>query len=113
MIAPQALTQAEVSPKPPKQTKLLGATVAGVGLVTTVSAELFECFALVERPDGTETHVFVADLGRDNVTFPAEPQPFVKMTRRLGYGLYGSCYQLETVKFSDLTHVDEQELRAA
>lgn len=111
MIAPHALTQAEVF-RIPKHVKLLGATVRNVGVITTVSAERFEPFALIERPDGTETHAFVADLGRDNVTFPAEPQPYHKMTRRLGYGLYGECYQLETVEFSDLTHVDEME-RAA
>lgn len=31
------------------------------------------------------------------------------MTRRLGFGHYGDCYQLKTVEFSDLTHVDELE----
>ncbi len=114
MLAPQAPSNIKpASLKPPKQTKLLGAVVKDVGLITTVSAELFDCFALVERPDGTESHVFVADLSKDNVVFPSEPQPYAKTTRRLGYGLFGDCYQLKTVEFSDLTHVDEAERNAA
>lgn len=110
MLAPASLTQAEVPA--PKQTKLLGATVAGVGVVTSVSAELPWCFALVERPDGSEAHVFIADLTKDNVTFPAEAQPYREVTRRIGYGLWSTMLEVTSVQFSDLTHVDTQE-RAA
>lgn len=62
MIAEKTLSPAEAAPK---QCKLLGTTVKGVGLITTVSAERTWCFALVEGPDGTESHVFVADLKKD------------------------------------------------
>lgn len=106
----------EVNPKvvaPPKQTKLLGATVKGVGLITTVSVQRQWCWALIERADGTESHVFLADLKRDMLTFPAEPLEYVQMTRRVGYGLWEDVYQLKTVEFSDLTHVDETERAAA
>jgi hypothetical protein len=88
MIAEKALTQAEQAPK---QCKLLGATVKGVGLITTVSVANVWRWALIERADGTETHVFVADLKRDMLTFPAEPLEYVEMTRRVGYGLL--CYK--------------------
>ena len=114
MIAEKALNEVktQVVVPAPKQTKLLGATVKGVGLITTVSAELPWCFVLIERPDGSEAHAFVADLRKDMLTFPAEPQEYVKMTRRVGFGLWSDVYQLKTVVFSDLTHVDTQE-RAA
>ncbi len=111
MIIPEkTLSQAEV--KPPKQTKLLGAAVAGVGIVTSVAVELPWCFALVTDPSGNEHHVFVADLKKDNVTFPAEPQPYRKVNRRVGFGLWNEMFELESVQFSDLTHVDTEE-RAA
>lgn len=114
MLAETALNEVkpEVVVPAPRQTKLLGATLKGVGLITTVSVQRTWCWALVERADGTESHVFVADLKRDQLTFPAEPQEYVEMTRRVGYGLFEDVYQLKTVEFSDLTHVDAQE-RAA
>jgi len=111
MIAEKTLTPAEV--KAPKQTKLLGATVAGLGTITTVSVQRQWCWALVEDTTGRETHVFVADLKRDNVTFPAAPMLYVKMMRRVGYGLWDEVYQLAWVEFSDLTHVDLTERAAA
>lgn len=113
-VAPQAPSNIKpASLKPPKQTKLLGAVVKDVGLITTVSAELPWCFVLIERPDGSEAHAFVADLRKDMLTFPAEPQEYVKMTRRVGYGLFETVLQLKTVEFSDLTHVSADELEAA
>jgi hypothetical protein len=114
MVAPQALNvvKPEVVVPAPRQTKLLGATLEGVGLITTVSVQRTWCWALIERPDGTESHVFVADLKRDQLTFPAEPLEYVEMTRRVGYGLFEDVYQLKSVEFSDLTHADEME-RAA
>ncbi len=111
MIAEKTLSQAEV--KAPKQTKLLGATVAGVGIVTSVAVELPWFFALVTDASGHEHHVFVADLKKDNVTFPSEPQALRKVTRRVGYGLWNEMFELESVEFSDLTHVDTEERAAA
>ncbi len=114
IVAPQALNEVktQVVVPAPKQTKLLGATVKGVGLITTVGVQNVWRWALIERPDGSETHVFLADLRKDNVTFPSEPQEYVQMTRRVGYGLFEDVYQLKSIEFSDLTHVDTEE-RAA
>lgn len=88
----------------PKQTKLLGATVKGIGLITTVGVQNVWRWALIERPDGSEAHVFLADLKRDQLTFPAEPQAYREVNRRVGVGLWEDCYELELVELSDLTH---------
>ncbi len=74
IIAEKTLSHAEV--KAPKQTKVLGATVKGVGLITAVSAELFDCFALIEDASGKEHHAFLADLKKDQLIYPAEPMPY-------------------------------------
>jgi len=102
MIAEKTLTPAEV--KAPKQTKVLGATVKGVGLITAVSAELPWCFALVEDASGKEHHRFLADLKRDMLIYPAEPMPYREVRRRIGYGLWADMLELELVELSDLTH---------
>ncbi len=109
MIAVSALNVVNPEVVVPKQVKLLGAVVKGVGLITTVSVANVWRWALIERPDGTESHVFLADLKKDQVAFPAEQQEYVQMTRRVGYGLFADVFQLKTVEFSDLTHVDELE----
>lgn len=101
MLAPVTLTQAESAPK---QTKLLGATVKGIGLITVVSAELPDCFALIEDARGKEHHCFIADLKKDQLIFPAEPMPYREVRRRIGYGLWADMLELELVKLSDLTH---------
>ena len=101
-----------VVPQPPKQTKLLGATVKGVGVITTVGVQNIWRWALVERPDGTEAHVFVSDLTKDMLEFLAEPQAYRAVTRRIGYGLIEECWELVSVPFSDLTHVSREEAAA-
>jgi hypothetical protein len=92
MIATQPLSPAEA--RPPKQTKLLGAVVQGVGTITTVSTVLFDCYALIEDEAGNEHHCFIKDLRRDQLTFPSEAQPYREVTRRIGYGLWDSVYSL-------------------
>jgi len=92
MIAAQTLSRAEA--KPPKQTKLLGAVVEGVGTITTVSTVLFDCYALIEDEQGNEHHCFVKDLRRDQLTFPSEAQAYREVTRRVGYGLWDDVYSL-------------------
>lgn len=100
-IATQTLSQSEV--KRPKQAKLLGATVQGVGTITSVSAELPWCFVLIEDQTGREHHRFVADLRKDEVMFPAEPQPFHTYNRRIGYGLWNEMICLESpIQATDL-----------
>lgn len=115
IVAEQALNEVktEVVVPTPKQTKLLGAVVAGIGTITTVSVQRRWCWALIEDAQGKEHHVFVADLKRDMLTFPVEPMPYVQVTRRVGYGLWDEVYQLAGVEFSDLTHVDLTEQAAA
>ncbi len=93
-IAVATLSQPEA--KRPKQVKLLGATVQGVGTITSVSAILFDCFALIEDETGREHHRFVKDLKKDEVTFPDEPQPYHTYNRRVGYGLFETMHNLET-----------------
>jgi hypothetical protein len=88
MIAEKALNVVNPEVVAPKQVKLLGAVVKGVGTITTVSVANVWRWALIERSDGTESHVFLADLKKDQVTLPAEQREYVQMTRRVGYGLY-------------------------
>ncbi len=102
MIAEKTLSQAEL--KPPKQTKVLGATVKGIGLITSVSAELFDCFALIEDASGKEHHAFLADLKKDQLIYPVEQMPYREVRRRIGYGLWSDMLELELVELSDLTH---------
>lgn len=110
-IATRTLSPAEK--RTAKRLKLLGATIAGVGTITTVSVQNVWSWALIERTDGSEAHVFVADLDRDMLTYPEGQQEYVEMTRRVGYGLWEEVFQLKTVEFSDLTHVSADELAAA
>ncbi len=89
MLAPQAPSNIKpASLKPPKQTKLLGATVKGVGLITTVGVQNVWRWALIERPDGSEAHAFIADLKRDQLIMPSEALPYREVRRRIGYGLW-------------------------
>jgi len=105
MLAPAPVVGIKpASPTPPKQTKLLGATVKGLGMVTTVSVQNHWRWALIEDSAGREKHCFIADLRREQIVFPSEPQEYVEMTRRVGYGLFERVFQLKTIDFSDLTH---------
>lgn len=91
MIATQVLSAAESTPK---QTKLLGARVKALGTIVAVSQRLTWGYALVEDHAGKTHHVFLADLKRDMVTFPAEPQPYRAATERIGYGTWDEVYSL-------------------
>ncbi len=85
----------------PKQTRLLGATVAsptfgprGLGLVVAVSSTLTYCYAIVEGADRVNHRVAFRDLKRDEVVFPAEPQPFVTRVERVSYGVWDEVHSL-------------------
>lgn len=93
IIAPQALTQTECV-KPPKQTKLLGATVKGVGVIVCVSQSLKWGYAIIEDAAGKNHHAFFADLKKDQLEFPSEPQPYRSCTMRVGYGLWDEVMTL-------------------
>ncbi len=86
----------------PKQAKLLGATVKGLGVVTTVSSILFSCYALIEDEAGREHHRYLADLKRDEVELPAVPQPYRTLTRRVGIGTWDEVLELEPVLVNSL-----------
>ncbi len=101
IVAAKPLSQPEA--KRPKQVKLLGATVQGVGIITSVSAILFDCFVLIEDETGREHHRFVKDLKKDEVTFPTEVPPYHTYNRRIGYGLWETMICLESpIQATDL-----------
>ncbi len=78
----------------PKQTKLLGATVRGLGLVVAVSSTLTYGYAVVESADKVNHRVAFADLTRDEVVFPAVVQPYETHTERVAYGVWDEVHSL-------------------
>lgn len=95
IIATPSLTS--VNPKVvalPKQTKLLGAQVRGLGLVVAVSSTLTYGYAIVEGPDRVSHRVAFSVLKRDEVEFPAAPQPFVTRVERVDYGVWDEVHAL-------------------
>ncbi len=79
----------------PRQCKLLGATVIGLGLVVAVEANLHpNSYAVLEGAARVTRRVLLADLQRDDVTFPAVAQPYVKRTERVDYGVFDEVYAL-------------------
>lgn len=115
MIANSALNVVNSQVVIPRQCKLLGARVkleAVEGICTTVGQQNVWPWCLIEDAAGREHHVFIRDLKRERIEFPAEAQPYREVKRRIGYGLIEDCYELLSVPFSDLTHADEYE-RAA
>lgn len=78
----------------PKQTKLLGATVKGLGLVVAVSSTLPFCYAVVEGADKVNRLVRLSSLKRDEVVFPALPQHYVTQTERVAYGTWDEVHAL-------------------
>lgn len=78
-----------------RQCKLLGARVKGLGLVVSVEANLHpNSYAVVEGADKVSRRVLLADLKRDEVVFPLLPQPYVKGTERVDYGVWDEVYSL-------------------
>ena len=78
----------------PRQCKLLGATVKGLGLITAVSSTLPFCYAVVEGADKVARLVRVASLKRDEVVYPGEMQPYETRTERVAYGTWDEVYSL-------------------
>lgn len=81
----------------PKQTKLLGATVRGLGLVVAVSSTLTFGYAIVEGTDRVNRRVAFSELRRDEVVFPVEPQPYRTQTERVAYGVWDEVHSLVPV----------------
>jgi hypothetical protein len=78
----------------PKQCKLLGATVRGLGVIVAVSSTLTYGYAIVEGTDRVNRRVAFTDLKRDEVEFPLEPQPFVTRVERVDYGVWDEVHSL-------------------
>ncbi len=78
----------------PKQTKLLGATVCGLGVVVAVSSTLTYGYAIVEGADRINHRVAFSALKRDEVIFPVEAQPFVTQVERVAYGVWDEVHSL-------------------
>lgn len=78
----------------PKQTKLLGATVRGLGVVVAVSTTLPFCYAVVEGADQINRRVSLTDLRRDEVMFPVEPQAYRTQVERVGVCTWDEVYAL-------------------
>ena len=78
----------------PKQTRLLGATVHGLGIITAVSSTLTYGYAIVEGADKINRRVALRDLRRDEVAFPSEPQAFVTSVQRVDYGAWDEVHSL-------------------
>lgn len=78
----------------PKQTRLLGATVRGLGLVVAVSTTLQFGYAIVEGADKNNRRIPFTDLRRDEVKFPAQTQPYRTRTERVDVGTWDEVYAL-------------------
>ncbi len=74
----------------PRQTKLLGATVRGLGVIVAVSSSLHFGYAIVEAADKVNHRVALRELKREEVVFPAAPQPYRTQVERVGYELWSS-----------------------
>lgn len=78
----------------PKQTKLLGATVRGLGLIVAVSSTLSYGYAIVEGADRVNRRVAFTDLKRDEVVLPAAPYTFETSVQRVDYGVWDEVHSL-------------------
>lgn len=81
----------------PKQARLLGAEVKGLGIITAVSAHPGSIYVLVLDEHGFEHHRFASSLERHEVVFAREPHTFRCHTRRVGYGVWDEVLELEDV----------------
>ena len=78
----------------PRQTKLLGATVRGLGLVVAVSSTLAHGYAVVETADKVNHRVALSDLKRDEVELPAQPYAFETGMQHVDYGVWDEVHSL-------------------
>ncbi len=78
----------------PRQTKLLGATVRGLGVIVAVSSTLHFGYAIVEAADKVNHRVALRELKREAVVFPAAPQPYRTQVERVGVGTWDEVHSL-------------------
>ena len=78
----------------PRQCKLLGATVRGLGIVRAVSTTLTHGYTIVESEGKVNRRVALCDLKRDEVQFPAQPYAFTTQVERVDYGVWDEVHAL-------------------
>ncbi len=78
----------------PKQTRLLGATVRGLGVIVAVSSTLHFGYAIVEAEGRVNHRVALRELKREAVVFPAAPQPYRTQTERVAVGTWDEVHSL-------------------
>lgn len=78
----------------PKQCKLLGATVRGLGVVVAVSSTLTYGYAIVESEDRVNRRVPFRNLKRSEVEFPAAAQSYHTQVERVDYGVWDEVHSL-------------------
>ncbi len=78
----------------PKQTRLLGATVRGLGVIVAVSSSLHFGYAIVEAEGRVNHRVALRELKRDEVVFPAAPQPYRTQIERVAVGTWDEVHAL-------------------
>ena len=49
---------------------------------------------MIEDEQGVRHHRFLSSITKDEVTFPSQPQPYVRRTERISYGTYEEVYGL-------------------
>ena len=91
MLAP--LTVVDVAPSP-KQTRLLGALVRGVGIIVTVSQSLQWGYVLIEDSAGKRHHAFLRDLTKDQLEYPDETPDYYAAYERVSYGLWDDVFSV-------------------
>lgn len=79
----------------PKQVKLLGATVAGLGVVVAVTAHLHCGFAIVRDASGKEHRVYFRDIKTlDGLTLAPSIPEYITHTDRVGYGTWLELHEV-------------------
>ncbi len=92
MIAAPTLSAAE---KCPKQVKLLGATVAGLGTVVAVTAHLHCGFAIVRDGSNAEQRLYFRDIKTlDGLTLAPSVPEYITHTDRVGYGTWLELHEV-------------------
>jgi hypothetical protein len=78
----------------PKQCKLLGATVRGLGVIVAVSSTLHFGYAIVEGEGRVNHRVALREMKREEVVFPAAPQPYRTQVERVAVGTWDEVHSL-------------------
>jgi hypothetical protein len=92
MIAAPTLSAAE---KHPRQVKLLGATVAGLGTVVAVTTHLHCGFAIVRDASNAEHRLYFRDIKTlDGLTLAPSVPEYITHADRVGYGTWLELHEV-------------------